>query len=112
MQKSATCAYDDQTFCPSTHEPVAVEARRRPDAGEVGAGAGLGEALAPDLVADEERRQVARLLRLGPMRDDRRPGHAEPDHADVRRRLGACQLLEEDRLEARARPCRRTPAAT
>ena len=32
------------------------------------------------------------------MGHDRRPGHAEADHAHVRRRLGACELLERDRL--------------
>jgi hypothetical protein len=31
---------------------------------------------------------------------DRRPGHPEPDHAHVRRRLGARELLEHDRLVA------------
>ncbi len=65
---------------------------------EVGAGAGLREALAPDLLRREDRREVARLLLLGAVRDDRRPGHADADDADVRRRLGAGHLLEEDRL--------------
>ena len=40
------------------------------------------------------------LLLLGPVRHDRRPGHAEADHADMRGRLRARHLLEEDRLEA------------
>ena len=104
MQKSAMCAYDDHTFCPSTTKrspsrraDVRTPARSEP-------APGLGEALAPDLVRGEERLQVARLLLLGAARDDRRPGHAEPDHADVRRRLGARLLLEVDRLEARREP--------
>ena len=40
------------------------------------------------------------LLGVGAVGDDRRPGHAEPDHAEVGRRLGARHLLEEDRLVA------------
>ena len=75
-----------------------LDAAARPDAGEIGSGPGLREPLAPDLVPGEEWRQVARLLLLGPMGHDRRPGHAEPDHAHVRRRLGTRQLLEQDRL--------------
>ena len=89
---------------PVDDEAVALEARRRADAGEIGAGTGLREPLAPDLVGREERLQVARLLRVGAARDDRRPGHPEPDHADVRRRLGARLLLEVDRLEPRREP--------
>ena len=40
------------------------------------------------------------LLRVRPVSHDRRACHSEPDHADVRRRLGAGHLLVEDRLEA------------
>ncbi len=40
------------------------------------------------------------LLLLAPVRHDRRPGHAEPDHADVARGLRPRHLLVEDRLEA------------
>ncbi len=83
---------------PVEHEPVLLDAATRPDTGEIGSRLGLGEALAPDLVPGEEWRQVARLLLLGPVGDDRRAGHAEPDHAHVRRRLGTRQLLEQDRL--------------
>ena len=62
----------------AVHDEVAVvERRARADAGEVGPGAGLREALAPDLLGGEERRKVARLLLLGAVRDDRRPGHAD-----------------------------------
>ena len=85
-------------------EAVAVEPGRGPDAGEVGAGTRLGEPLAPDLVRREERLQVALLLRVGAARDDRRAGHPEADHAEVRRRLGARFLLEVDRLEPRREP--------
>ena len=81
-------------------EVRAFEPRARAHGREVGACAGLREALAPDLVCREEGLQVAGLLGLGAERDDRRPGHPEPDHAEVLRRLGARQLLEEDRLVA------------
>ena len=85
-------------------EAVAVEPGRGPDAREIGAGPRLGEPLAPDLVRREERLQVALLLRVGAARDDRRAGHPEADHTEVRRRLGARFLLEVDRLEPRREP--------
>ena len=68
-------------------EDVAAPLGARARGGEVGAGVRLGEALAPDLLGGEDLLEVARLLLLGAVRDDRRPGHAEPDHADVG---GAC----------------------
>src|SRR5204863_5561523 len=67
---------------------------------EVRARAGLGEALAPDLLRAEDLLQVALLLLLGAVRHDRRAGHPEADHADVLRRLRAGELLEHDRLVA------------
>src|SRR5581483_5774978 len=67
---------------------------------EVATGVRLREALAPDVLGVEDVREVALLLLRRPPRDDRRPGHAEADHAEVRRRLGARGLLEEDRLVA------------
>src|SRR5581483_603780 len=76
--------------------PLGARARRS----EIGAGVRLGEALAPDLLGAQDLLEVRLLLLLGAVRDDRRPGHAEPDHADVRRRMGARHLLVEDRLEA------------
>ena len=94
------CAYDDHTFWPSTTKCEPSSRARRSHGREVGARVRLGEALAPDLLGREDRLQVARLLRLGAVRDDRRPGHAEPDHAEVLRRLRARRLLEEDRLVA------------
>ena len=80
-------------------EAVSVEPRCRAHAREVGAGARLGEALAPDLVRGEKGLQVARLLLVAAVGHDRRPRHPQADHADVRRRLGAGLLLEVDRLE-------------
>src|SRR5205807_6244090 len=50
------------------------------------------------------RLEIARLLLLGPVRDDRGPGHAEPDHTDVSRRLRRGELLVQNRLEAVRRP--------
>src|SRR4029453_10675379 len=89
----------------AVHDEVAlVEATARAYAGEVGPGAGLGKALAPDLLGGEERGQVARLLRLRSVGDDRRPGHPDADDSDVRRRLRARLLLEEDRLMGVRRP--------
>src|SRR6185436_14586005 len=79
---------------------IAVEPGGGADTGEIGPGVRLREALAPDLVRREKGLQVARLLRLGAAGDDRRPGHPEADHADVRRPLGSRLLLEVDRLEA------------
>ena len=79
---------------------VAAPLGARARGGEVGARVRLREALAPDLVGGEERLEVARLLLLGAVRDDRRPGHAEADHADVGRSLRRGELFVEDRLEA------------
>src|SRR5262249_39842901 len=68
--------------------------------GEVGACVRLREPLAPDLLGGEDRPEGARLLLLGPVGDDRRPGHAQADHPDVGRGLRRGELLVEDRLEA------------
>ena len=86
---------------------VAAALGARARGGEVGARVRLREALAPDLVGREDRLEVARLLLLRPVRDDRRPGHVEADHADMGRSLHRGELLVEDRLEA----VRRTRAA-
>ncbi len=82
------------------HETGSLEPRARPNRGQVGTGLGLGEALAPDLLRGEDVREAARLLGVGAMGDDRRPGHSEPDHAEMLRRFGPRELLVEDRLIA------------
>src|SRR5581483_12281124 len=82
---------------------VAAAVGAGPHAGEVGAGARLREPLAPDLLRAENPAQVAPLLLLRPVRDDRRPGHAETDDAEVRGSLGDRRLLEEDRVVAERR---------
>jgi len=81
------------------HDEVAVLlARARANSGEIGASFRLRETLAPDLLRGQDRGEVARLLLLGAMRHDRRPGHAEADHTDVWRCLCPRHLFEEDRL--------------
>ena len=74
---------------------VAIGARR--DVRQVRAGAGLREQLAPRLVAAKERRQIAILLFLRAVEDDRRPGHAEPGDVerDVRADTGLLLLPHE-----------------
>src|SRR5207248_11766957 len=67
---------------------------------EVGARVRLGEALAPDLLGGQDLRQVRLLLVVAAVRHDRRPGHTEPDDADVGGSLRARHLLVEDGLEA------------
>ncbi len=74
--------------------------------GEIGAGARLGIALAPDLVAGQDFRQIALLLFLGAPMDQRRAQQAHADRAGQDRRAGAEILLVEDDLlhEAGAAP--------
>ncbi len=66
--------------------------------GQIAARPGLGESLAPDLLAGKDRREVCGLLLVCSVGDDRRTSHAEPDDADVLRSLGSRALLEEDGL--------------
>ncbi len=79
---------------------VAVVVDPRAHRGKIGAGTRLGEPLTPDLLGRQDFRQIALLLVLRTVEHDRRPGHAEADHAHVRRRLGPRELLEHDRLMA------------
>ena len=74
---------------------VALGSCRQP--GEVGAGAGLAEELAPHLLAAEHRSEVALLLRVGSVGDDRGTRHAHPDGEGVAEHPGARRLLGEDR---------------
>ena len=99
-------------------EAVAVEHRAGRKAGEVGAGAGLGIALAPRHVAGEDARQVLRLLLGRAGVDDQRADEAQAVRIR-RRRADAAHLLEQDDLlrqrrahaAGRFRPVRRDPAA-
>ena len=97
MQKSAICANDDHTFC-RPRRTSRSSAAARPHAREIGFRARLGKALAPDLLSEEDRLQITRLLRLRAVRHDRRARHTEPHDADVGRSRRARHLLEEDRL--------------
>ena len=108
-QKSATSACDVQIFEPvTTYSSPSRTARVRSD-GQVASGVGLAEALAPDLVAAQDRRQVALALLGCALGDDGRPGVEEADevHPDVGR-AGPLALLLEDQLFDR----RGAPAAT
>ena len=82
-------------------EVRSLEPRARPHRREVGSG--VAAPRSPGTRSPRPERmgcEVARLLGVGAVRDDRRPGHPEPDHAEVLRRLGPRELLEEDRLVA------------
>ena len=83
---------------PGDHPFVAVLDRRRLQRGEVGARLGLGEPLAPDLLAGEDRLQVALLLLLGAVGDHHRPAHRQAEHVGRARRFQARRLADEDRL--------------
>ena len=65
---------------------------------EVAAGAGLAEALAPDLVAGEHGRDEAAALLLAAVVDERRTEQADAERVQDRRGVGARQLRLEDRL--------------
>ena len=86
-----------------TFWPVTTQRRRRLHGPglqrrQVRARLGLGEALAPDLLGGEDRRQVALLLLLGPVGDHGRAAHREAEHVGRLRAPRAHDLLVEDRL--------------
>ena len=84
------------------HPLVAVEHRRRLQAGEVGSRVGLAEALAPAHLAAEDLRQEVLLLLLGPPLQDRRPDERVAEEVGAHRRLGPGELLgEHDALHRR-----------
>ena len=70
MPNLATLASDVQIFWPLTMNTSPSRTARVPQVGEVGAGLGLAEELAPHLLTAEHRRQVALLLLLGAVHDD------------------------------------------
>ena len=70
---SAHCASVFQIFWPVTSEAVAVPFGPGAQRGEVAAGVGLAEELAPDVLAGADPRQELLLLRLGA---ERRGGRA------------------------------------
>ena len=87
-----------QTFWPVTFQApfdftarVLSEARSEPDSGS-------REALAPDLLAREDRLQEALLLLVGAVGDHDRAAHDQAQHVGGRGHPLAGQLLVEDRL--------------
>ena len=98
----------------AVHDPVvAVAHRRRPQRREVGARVGLGEPLAPDVVAAQHRGEQTALLLLGAVRHDRRCDVRDAEHVDRPGCAGAVHLLGPHDLLHHARAAaRRTPRAT
>ena len=78
------------------HPLVAVAHGAGGDGGQVGAGLGLGEQLAPHLVAPEHRREEPPLLLLGAVGEQRGPDHADGDGEHAVRHAEARLLLVED----------------
>ena len=96
-------ASDVHTFWPLiTHSSPSRRGLGR-HVGEVGAGVGLGVALAPQLLDRADPRQEALLLLVGAERDQRRAEQLLADVADPGRRVGAGVLLVEDHLLAQRR---------
>src|SRR5256884_13247 len=79
-------------------EVVALVLGARLEAREVRAGVGLRVELAPDLLGREHPLQVALLLPVGPVDDDRRADEADPEPVDRRRRADPRHLVLDDRL--------------
>jgi hypothetical protein len=79
-------------------EVVAAVLRPRAQAREIRAGAGLGIALAPDVVGSEDPREEVAPLRLRPPVDDGRPGELDARVAREHGPAGGEVLLLEDRL--------------
>src|SRR5262249_59837606 len=65
-------------FLAVDHEVIALVLRARGEAGQIGAGAGLGVALAPDVLAAQDAGEVAPLLLVGAPLDDGWPSHVDP----------------------------------
>ncbi len=80
------------------HVLVAVADRPGAQVGEVGAGAGLAEQLAPDLLAGEQRQQVAVALCLRAGVQQRGAGPADADHVARPAHPGRPQLVVDDDL--------------
>ena len=87
MPKRARCASVVHTFWPLTTHSSPSRTVRVERPADVGARAGLAEHLAPDLLAGEQRAQVAALLLVAAVGHDRRRAHAVTDRvAAVRER--------------------------
>ena len=99
MPNFATWASDVQIFWPLTTNTSPSRTARVRQVGEVGAGLGLGEELAPHLLAAEHRRQVALLLLLGAVHDEHRTAVADADRVHRLGHAGAAQLVVDDQLQ-------------
>src|SRR5438552_682932 len=79
------------------HDPaVAAALGTGAERGQVGARAGLGEELAPELVRGEDLREEAPLLFLRSVGDERRPDQVDADPVDDLGCAGGGELLLED----------------
>ena len=86
IPKSARWASVFQTFWPLTIHSSPSRTARVAEAGEVGAGARLGEQLAPALLAGEHRAQEAvACMLVAAVGDDRRAGQRHEERARVGR---------------------------
>ena len=88
----------DPGLLPAEHEVVAAVLSAGSQRREVGAGVGLGEALAPDLVGGQDRRDVPAPLLVAAEAQQRRPEHVEADDVRELRRAGGRELLVDDDL--------------
>ena len=80
------------------HEVVVVLDGARAQRGEVGAGVGLAEALAPDLLGGQDRGDVAAALLVGAEAQQRRSEHVEADDVHELRSARRGELLVDDDL--------------
>jgi hypothetical protein len=80
------------------HEAIAIEGGFGAEGGEVGAGVGLGEALAPDLRATEDFGEIALLLGFAAEGDQGGTDQFEAQDAGQGRRSDAGHLFGEDGL--------------
>ena len=96
---------------PVDHPVVAVALGPRRERGQVGAGAGLGEQLAPELLPAEQRPEPAVLLLLGAGVHEGRPRPSDADGVDRAPHPGPPQLLVDHQLGQRigVEPVRRGP---
>ena len=87
-----------QTFWPVTFQPPSTFAAFVFKRGEVGPRLGLGEPLAPDLLAAEDRLEPALLLLVGAVGHDHRAAHHQAEDVGRCGGVGAGHLAREDRL--------------
>ena len=96
--RSACSALVVQTFWPLTTKSSPCSSAPGGQAGEVGAGARLGEALAPDDLVAQQRPDDVPLLLVGADRHDGRAEEGQPERVDGQRGVGPGHLLVVDGL--------------